>query len=169
MKNASRLATRQPAIPEFGDPSSLLPGLDVLYAAAPQPLLDAAAMTGFMTTPSSSSPSNDRLLTPLELDAGRPTADDDHRPLPRTTVATMTDRPDLFLLNVAFDCHRRAPARVLPRPAQQRAAAGSSSAAPTLASSANRPTAMSATGGSRSSKRPVGSSPSPTRHHGERS
>ncbi len=46
-----------PALPEFGDPSSLLPGLDVLYAAAPQPLLDAAAMTEFMTTPSTSSPS----------------------------------------------------------------------------------------------------------------
>ncbi|MBT1669656.1 hypothetical protein KK092_09705 [Curtobacterium flaccumfaciens pv. flaccumfaciens] len=41
----------RPALPEFGDPSSLLPGLDVLYAATPQPLLDAAAMTEFMTTP----------------------------------------------------------------------------------------------------------------------
>jgi hypothetical protein len=39
-----------PAIPGFGDPTVILPGLDVLFAAAPQPLLNAAAMTEFMNT-----------------------------------------------------------------------------------------------------------------------
>jgi len=63
----------KPALPEFGDPSSLLPGLDVLYAAAPQPLLDAAAMTEFMTTPLDFLTVDDRILTPLDwMREGRP-------------------------------------------------------------------------------------------------
>ncbi|WP_248704871.1 antitoxin VbhA family protein [Curtobacterium sp. MWU13-2055] len=56
----------RPALPEFGDPSSLLPGLDVLYAAAPQPLLDAAAMTEFMTTPRTFLTVDDEPLTPSD-------------------------------------------------------------------------------------------------------
>ncbi|UXZ57973.1 antitoxin VbhA family protein [Curtobacterium sp. Arg-1] len=63
----------KPALPEFGDPASLLPGLDVLYAAAPQPLLDAAAMTEFMTTPLEFLTVDDRILTPLDwMREGRP-------------------------------------------------------------------------------------------------
>ena len=63
----------KPALPEFGDPSSLLPGLDVLYAAAPQPLLDAAAMTEFMTTPLDLLTIDERVLTPLDwMREGRP-------------------------------------------------------------------------------------------------
>jgi len=63
----------RPALPEFGDPCSLLPGLDVLYAAAPQPLLDAAAMTEFMTTPRTFLTVDDRVLTPLDwMREGRP-------------------------------------------------------------------------------------------------
>lgn len=63
----------RPALPEVGDPSSLLPGLDLLYAAAPQPLLDAAAMTEFMTTPRASLTVDDRVLTPLDwIREGRP-------------------------------------------------------------------------------------------------
>jgi len=65
----------KPALPESGDPSSLLPGLDVLYAAAPQPLLDAAAMTEFITTPRSFLTVDDVPLTPLTwLLQGRPLA-----------------------------------------------------------------------------------------------
>ncbi|PZE68763.1 antitoxin VbhA family protein [Curtobacterium sp. MCBD17_021] len=55
-----------PALPEFGDPSALLPGLEVLYAAAPQPLLDAAAMTEFMTTPHPHLTIDTHALTPLQ-------------------------------------------------------------------------------------------------------
>ncbi len=63
----------KPALPELGDPSSLLPGLDVLLAAAPQPLLDAAAMTEFMTTPLDFLSVDDEPLTPLTwLLQGRP-------------------------------------------------------------------------------------------------
>ncbi|MFJ3321133.1 antitoxin VbhA family protein [Curtobacterium sp. NPDC086286] len=65
----------KPALPEFGDPSSLLPGLDVLLAAAPQPLLDAAAMTEFMTTPRTFLEVDDEPLTPLTwIQQGRPLA-----------------------------------------------------------------------------------------------
>ena len=65
----------KPALPEFGDPSSLLPGLDVLFAAAPQPLLDAAAMTEFMTTPRTFLTVDDEALTPLTwIQQGRPLA-----------------------------------------------------------------------------------------------
>ncbi|WIB67425.1 hypothetical protein DEI93_15960 [Curtobacterium sp. MCBD17_035] len=65
----------KPALPEFGDPASLLPGLDVLYAAAPQPLLDAAAMTEFMNTPRRFLTIEDEPLTPLTwLLQGRPLA-----------------------------------------------------------------------------------------------
>ncbi|WP_146243415.1 antitoxin VbhA family protein [Curtobacterium sp. MCLR17_034] len=65
----------RPALPETGDPSSLLPGLDVLYAAAPRPLLDAAAMTEFMTTPRAFLTVDDVPLTPLTwLQQGRPLA-----------------------------------------------------------------------------------------------
>lgn len=65
----------KPALPESGDPSSLLPGLDVLYAAAPQPLLDAAAMTEFITTPRRFLTVDDVPLTPLTwLLQGRPLA-----------------------------------------------------------------------------------------------
>ncbi|WP_148061712.1 antitoxin VbhA family protein [Curtobacterium sp. JUb34] len=65
----------RPALPEWGDPSSLLPGLDVLYAAAPQPLLDAAAMTEFMTSPRDFLTVDDRVLTPLDwIREGRPLA-----------------------------------------------------------------------------------------------
>ncbi|WP_139199385.1 antitoxin VbhA family protein [Curtobacterium sp. MCBA15_013] len=65
----------KPALPEFGDPSSLLPGLDVLLAAAPQPLLDAAAMTEFMTTPRTFLTVDDEPLTPLTwIQQGRPLA-----------------------------------------------------------------------------------------------
>jgi hypothetical protein len=64
-----------PALPEFGDSSSLLPGLDVLLAAAPQPLLDAAAMTEFMTTVRSFLTVDDEALTPLTwIQQGRPIA-----------------------------------------------------------------------------------------------
>ncbi|WP_144709753.1 antitoxin VbhA family protein [Curtobacterium pusillum] len=64
-----------PALPEFGDSSSLLPGLDVLLAAAPQPLLDAAAMTEFMTTPRAFLTVDDEPLTPLTwMQQGRPLA-----------------------------------------------------------------------------------------------
>ncbi|PZF09947.1 hypothetical protein DEJ25_13250 [Curtobacterium sp. MCPF17_011] len=63
----------RPALPEFGDPSALLPGLAVLYAAAPQPLLDAAAMTEFITTPRTHLNIDDRALTPLQwIREGRP-------------------------------------------------------------------------------------------------
>lgn len=63
----------KPALPEFGDPASMLPGLDVLYAAAPQPLLDAAAMTEFMTTPLDFLTVDERVLTPLDwMREGRP-------------------------------------------------------------------------------------------------
>ncbi|MFJ7288327.1 antitoxin VbhA family protein [Curtobacterium sp. NPDC098951] len=56
-----------------GGPAALLPGLDVLYAAAPQPLLDAAAMTEFMTTPRTFLTVDDRVLTPLDwMQQGRP-------------------------------------------------------------------------------------------------
>ncbi|PYY31524.1 antitoxin VbhA family protein, partial [Curtobacterium sp. MCBD17_030] len=62
-----------PALPEFGDPSALLPGLEVLYAAAPQPLLDAAAMTEIMTTPCTHLIVENHALTPLQwLREGRP-------------------------------------------------------------------------------------------------
>ncbi|PZF02815.1 hypothetical protein DEJ01_09825 [Curtobacterium sp. MCLR17_040] len=65
----------RPALPEFGDPSSLLPGLDVLFAAAPQRLLDAAAMTEFMTTPRQFLSVDDVPLTPLAwMQQGRPRA-----------------------------------------------------------------------------------------------
>jgi len=65
----------QPALPEFGDPSSLLPGLDVLFAAAPQRLLDAAAMTEFMTTARQFLSVDDVPLTPLAwMQQGRPLA-----------------------------------------------------------------------------------------------
>ncbi|MBT2501661.1 hypothetical protein [Curtobacterium sp. ISL-83] len=65
----------QPALPEFGDPAVLLPGLEVLYAAAPQPLLDAAAMTEFMTTPRAFLTVGDVPLTPLDwMRQGRPLA-----------------------------------------------------------------------------------------------
>jgi hypothetical protein len=65
----------KPALPEFGDPSSLLPGLDVLFAAAPQRLLDAAAMTEFMTTPRQFLSVDDVPLTPLVwMQQGRPLA-----------------------------------------------------------------------------------------------
>jgi hypothetical protein len=65
----------QPALPEFGDPSVLLPGLDVLYAAAPQQLLDAAPMTEFMTMPRSFLIIDDVPLTPLDwMRQGRPLA-----------------------------------------------------------------------------------------------
>jgi hypothetical protein len=62
-----------PAAPEWDDPSSLLPGLDLLYAAAPQPLLDAAAMTEFMTTPLDFLTIDGEPLTPLTwMRQGRP-------------------------------------------------------------------------------------------------
>ncbi|PYY32473.1 antitoxin VbhA family protein, partial [Curtobacterium sp. MCBD17_030] len=62
-----------PALPEFGDRSVLLPGLEVLYAAAPQPLLDAAAMTEFMTTPCTHLTVDADALTPLQwIREGRP-------------------------------------------------------------------------------------------------
>ncbi|WFR67716.1 antitoxin VbhA family protein [Curtobacterium flaccumfaciens] len=65
----------RPALPEFGDPSSLLPGLDVLYAAAPHPLLDAAAMTEFITTPRTFLTIYNQPLTPLAwIQQGRPLA-----------------------------------------------------------------------------------------------
>ncbi|ROQ04938.1 MULTISPECIES: hypothetical protein [unclassified Curtobacterium] len=65
----------QPALPDFGDPSSLLPGLDVLFAAAPQRLLDAAAMTEFMTTARQFLSVDDVPLTPLDwMRQGRPLA-----------------------------------------------------------------------------------------------
>jgi hypothetical protein len=65
----------QPALPESGDPAVLLPGLDVLFAAAPQPLLDAAAMTEFMTTPRTFLTVDDEPLTPLDwIREGRPLA-----------------------------------------------------------------------------------------------
>ncbi|WFR67971.1 hypothetical protein P9139_06310 [Curtobacterium flaccumfaciens] len=65
----------RPALPEFGDPSSLLPGLDVLYAAAPHPLLDAAAMTEFITTPRTFLTIDNQPLTPLAwIQQGRPLA-----------------------------------------------------------------------------------------------
>jgi|GEM_PF-2221166 len=65
----------KPALPEFGDASSLLPGLDVLLAAAPPPLLDAAAMTEFMTTPRTFLTVDDEPLTPLDwMRQGRPLA-----------------------------------------------------------------------------------------------
>lgn len=56
----------KPALPEFDDPSSLLPGLEVLLAAAPQPMLDAAAMTEFMTTARTFLTVEDKPLTPLD-------------------------------------------------------------------------------------------------------
>ncbi|MDM7885664.1 hypothetical protein QUG92_11170 [Curtobacterium sp. RHCKG23] len=62
-----------PALPEWGEPSSLLPGLDLLYAAAPQPLLDAAAMTEFMTTPLTFLTVDGEALLPLTwMRQGRP-------------------------------------------------------------------------------------------------
>ncbi|PYY34450.1 hypothetical protein DEJ32_14670 [Curtobacterium sp. MCPF17_046] len=62
-----------PALPEFGDRSVLLPGLEVLYAAAPQPLLDAAAVTEFMTIPCTHLTVENRALTPLQwIREGRP-------------------------------------------------------------------------------------------------
>ena len=62
-------------MPGFGDPSVLLPGLEVLYAAAPQPLLDAAAMTEFMTTPRDFLTVENEPHTPLDwLRQGRPLA-----------------------------------------------------------------------------------------------
>jgi hypothetical protein len=65
----------QPALPEFGDPAVLLPGLDVLFAAAPQRLLDAAAMTEFMTTPRQFLSVDEVPLTPLAwMQQGRPLA-----------------------------------------------------------------------------------------------
>ena len=65
----------QPALPEFGDPAALLPGLNVLFAAAPQRLLDAAAMTEFMTTPRHFLAVDDVPLTPLAwMQQGRPLA-----------------------------------------------------------------------------------------------
>lgn len=61
--------------PDGGGAAALLPGLDVLYAAAPQPLLDAAAMTEFMTTPLGFLDVDDRVLTPLDwMREGRPLA-----------------------------------------------------------------------------------------------
>ncbi|MEK6312698.1 MAG: hypothetical protein V4755_18535 [Curtobacterium sp.] len=58
-----------------GGPATLLPGLDVLYAAAPQPLLDAAAMTEFMTTPHTFLTINEEPMTRLTwLEHGRPLA-----------------------------------------------------------------------------------------------
>jgi len=58
-----------------GGPATLLPGLEVLYAAAPHPLLDAAAMTEFMITPQGFLPVDDVPLTPLAwLQQGRPLA-----------------------------------------------------------------------------------------------
>jgi hypothetical protein len=60
---------------DVGGPLALLPGLDVLYAAAPQPLLDAAAMTEFMTTPRTFLTVDDVPLTPLAwLQQGQPLA-----------------------------------------------------------------------------------------------
>ncbi|WP_413602740.1 hypothetical protein [Curtobacterium sp. Curtsp57] len=65
----------EPALPEFGDPSVLLPGLDVLYAAAPDPLLDAAAMTEFMTAPRDTLTLDRQPSTPLVwIQQGRPLA-----------------------------------------------------------------------------------------------
>ncbi|TCK65793.1 antitoxin VbhA family protein [Curtobacterium sp. PhB136] len=65
----------QPALPEFGDPAVLLPGLDVLFAAAPQRLLDAAAMTEFMTTARQFLAIDEVPLTPLVwMQQGRPIA-----------------------------------------------------------------------------------------------
>ncbi|MBF4615458.1 hypothetical protein [Curtobacterium sp. VKM Ac-1376] len=65
----------QPALPEFGDPAVLLPGLDVLFAAAPQPFLDAAAMTEFMTTARQFLSVDEAPLTPLAwMQQGRPLA-----------------------------------------------------------------------------------------------
>lgn len=65
----------KPALPESGNPSSLLTGLDVLYAAAPQRLLDAAAMTEFMTTPRHHLVVEDQPMTPSQwLLEGRPLA-----------------------------------------------------------------------------------------------
>ncbi len=65
----------QPALPDFGDPAVLLPGLDVLFAAAPQRLLDAAAMTEFMTTPRQFLSVDEVPLTPLTwMQQGRPLA-----------------------------------------------------------------------------------------------
>lgn len=65
----------QPGSPELEEPSSLLPGLDVLYAAAPQPLLDAAAMTEFITTPRTFLTVDERVLTPLDwMRGGHPLA-----------------------------------------------------------------------------------------------
>ena len=65
----------KPALPEFGDPSSLLPGFDVLLAAAPQPLLDVAAMTEFMTTARTFLTVDGEPLTPLDwMRQGRPLA-----------------------------------------------------------------------------------------------
>lgn len=93
----------RPALPEFGDPSTLLPGLDVLYAAAPQPLLDAAAMTEFMTTPPRLPHHQQRTAHTARLDTARPTDRDDRCPVPRTAVAIVTVRPDRFLLNLSFD------------------------------------------------------------------
>jgi len=62
-----------PALPEFNDPAALLPGLAVLYAAAPQPLLDAAAMTEFITTPRTHLTVENCALTPLQwVREGRP-------------------------------------------------------------------------------------------------
>lgn len=59
--------------PDDGGLATLLPGLDVLYAAAPQPLLDAAAMTEFMTTPRTFLTVDQRVLTPLDwMREGRP-------------------------------------------------------------------------------------------------
>ncbi|MFJ4220014.1 antitoxin VbhA family protein [Curtobacterium luteum] len=61
--------------PEEGGPATLLPGLDVLYAAAPQPHLDAAAMTEFMTTPRTFLAVGDQVLSPLDwMGEGRPLA-----------------------------------------------------------------------------------------------
>jgi len=62
-----------PALPEFGDRSVLLPGLAMLYAAAPQQLLDAAAMTEFITTPRTHLTVDAHALTPLQwIREGRP-------------------------------------------------------------------------------------------------
>jgi hypothetical protein len=64
-----------PTVPGFGDPSVILPGLDVLYAAAPQQLLNAAPMTEFMTTPRPFLTVNGEAKTPLLwLQEGRPLA-----------------------------------------------------------------------------------------------
>ncbi len=64
----------KPALPEFGDPSSLLPGLDVLYRQQhPNRSLTRAAMTEFMTTPLDFLTVDDRVLTPLDwMREGRP-------------------------------------------------------------------------------------------------